>query len=54
MTEESTWHAVLDPAELKDECVARAHQMSDAAKAGDWDAVFSVLADDRGWLSPNV
>ncbi|MGZ5416252.1 MAG: hypothetical protein ACXWDI_03655 [Nocardioides sp.] len=51
---EATWHGVFDPAELKDEYVAQAHQLSDATKAGDWDTVFTLLPDRLGWFSPNV
>jgi len=51
------WHGVLDPGLLHDHIVAGSHRFADAAKAGDWSAVLSMLDDpalpiDINWWRP--
>jgi len=41
------WHGVLDPSQLFDDVVVASHRFADAAKVGDWNAVFSLLDDPR-------
>lgn len=38
-----TWNGVLNPTLISDSAVAAAHQLADAAKAGDWATVFRLL-----------
>ncbi|MUL67545.1 hypothetical protein BOO86_23945 [Mycobacterium sp. CBMA 234] len=38
-----TWNGVLNPALINDSAVAASHALADAAKAGDWTAVFRLL-----------
>ena len=51
------WHGVLDPSQLFDDVVVASHQFADAAKVGDWSAVFRLLDDpsqpvDINWWRP--
>ena len=43
--EEFVWNGVLDPAQYSDTVVAARNRLADAAKAGDWPAVFGLLDD---------
>jgi hypothetical protein len=47
------WQAVLDPSVMADELVRAGHQLADAAKAGDWPTVMSVLDSQSKWLVIN-
>ena len=51
------WHGVLDPSQLFDDVVVASHRFADAAKVGDWSAVFRLLDDpsqpvDINWWRP--
>lgn len=47
------WQAVLDPSVMTDDLVRAGHQLADAAKAGDWPTVMSVLDSQSKWLIIN-
>ncbi len=51
------WRGVLDPGLLHDHVVAGSHRFADAAKAGEWSAVLTMLDDptllvDINWWRP--
>ena len=43
--EEFVWNGVLDPAQYSEALVAARNRLADAAKAGDWPAVFGLIDD---------
>ena len=43
--EEFVWNGVLDPTQYSEAVVAARNRLADAAKAGDWSAVFGLLDD---------
>ena len=54
---EFVWRGIVDPSHLYDDVVSTGHQLADAAKAGDWPAVFGLLDDptkqtDINWWRP--
>lgn len=51
------WNGILDPTQLYGHVVAAGNRLADAAKAGDWPIVFSLLDDpgqpvDINWWRP--
>jgi hypothetical protein len=49
----SPWLGVLDPSAMADEMVRAGHLLADAAKAGNWRKVFTVLDREGSWLTVN-
>ncbi|RUP06790.1 MAG: ankyrin repeat domain-containing protein [Mycobacterium sp.] len=47
------WQGVLDTSVMADDLVSAGHLLADAAKAGNWPAVISVLNRERSWLVIN-
>jgi hypothetical protein len=47
------WQGVLDTEVMADGMKQAGHRLADAAKVGDWPAVFRVLDRERGWLVIN-
>jgi hypothetical protein len=51
------WRGVLDPDQLSGDVISASHRLADAAKTGDWPAVFDLLDDptkqvDLNWWRP--
>lgn len=47
------WQGVLDPSVMTDDLVRAGHELADAAKAGNWPAVMTVLDRHWQWLVVN-
>jgi hypothetical protein len=48
------WRGVLDPAQLHDHIVVASHRFADAAKAGNWGAVLTMLNDPTLLIDVNA
>lgn len=53
MDEAFSWPGVLAPSMLEDSVVAAAHRLADAAKAGDWGTVMSMIVSDSQAVNVN-